>query len=140
MKHPGDASDEERLTREVLATITPIEKALWGRTIEASTREPTSRPRRWIPRYGIKGATYGIIADRWLSPAVVTFFAGFAMEWFSAPDSPWQIVGHVLDAATALFLLCSVVRLGMALHFIRQHRRADRRTGNGKAETDPGHA
>lgn len=120
---PAASDKDVELIRDALASLNPVERLLWGRSVRVGLSRPNSRISMFLPRYGIKGATYTVVGNIWLGPGIVAFFVSIAF-WSSSRSTAesaafWLCLGLVISS-----LLCATYRIITAALAIRQFRRA----------------
>jgi hypothetical protein len=91
---PIDLSSD-KVVQEALASLSPVERLLWGRSVRVGLSRPQSRISRFVPMYGVRGATYAVVGNIWLLPGVVAFLASLAF-----------LPMHRTGAESVVFWLC----------------------------------
>lgn len=120
----GSRSGGGGIEEQALASVSALERALFANLILKFVRSPVSRFNRKLPEYGVRGATYLVVAGFWALPVLIGTAIG--------------VVGQVvrlsaLEAVAAALFVCG----GLMGYFrIYTAGRARRRWRKGQQHTD----
>jgi len=119
---PVEITPAAEVIQEALACLSHVERLLWGRSVRVGLSRPGSRISRFVPKYGVTGATYAVVGNIWLLPGVVALFASLAFLPMhrTAPESVafWLCIGVLIVS-----LLCAIYRIITATMAIGVFRR-----------------
>jgi hypothetical protein len=123
---PVTASDAE-VEAEALASLSVVERRLFGRIVKASAQSPGSRFDKNLPRFGPRGAARLLAASLWCAPVWFLVIAVGVVGFIRRDNHPYDaivplmVVGFIC-IAIGISRLVSAVRLGRAF---RQGHEAD---------------
>jgi hypothetical protein len=120
--------DGDARMREALASITPLERILWGRAVRRNINRPDTRLSLMIPKHGVRAATQNVVGNLWRAPVLVAFFTVFLIYLFGS-GAVATIAGF---AFTIVFVMCmpfSVFRFITSIRSSRKYRR-DAKSGS----------
>jgi hypothetical protein len=109
---------------EAMSYLSPLERWLWGRTMERNLRNPDSRWHKMLPKYGKRGATLSIVGSVWFLPGYLGFPAIVLLEGNRSGSAPRMGVGIFLAAI-------AVVSIGFGCWRTLSAIRTGRRFGAG---------
>jgi hypothetical protein len=111
----------DNLADEAVATVTPVERLIWGSLLSRIYQSPTTRASRMVPKYGIRASAYDAVARLWMLPALPSGVALFVISGTKTSG-----VQHALVWLSAtifcLSLLLGFARFGSALAAARKYR------------------
>jgi hypothetical protein len=110
----------DEVVQEALTSLSHVERLLWGRSVRVGLSRPQSRISRFVPKYGVRGATYAVVSNIWLLPGVVAFFASLALMQIHRSVAFWLCVGVlILSLLSATY---RIITATMAIRHFRQGR------------------
>ncbi len=108
MTERSSETAETELT--ALASISGLERVLFGTAIKRNIRNQRSRFYKLLPRYGVAGSTRLIVANLWLLPAVCILLVSVILSVASKSTSPVRVASYVLFGIFAVCCFLMVVR------------------------------
>jgi hypothetical protein len=118
------ADDPGATLQEALASLTPVERMLWGRAVRRNLNNPDSRLSRMLPKYGLRAATQSVIGNVWLVLVLTSFLVLFPIE-FATSGSIQRIASLFLSAVCLTCLSFAAFRAATSYFSFRKHRRAE---------------
>ena len=115
---------EDPLVTEALASMTALERIVWGSVIRRNLNRPGTRLSRMIPKLGIRAATQSVLGNVWLAPVFLGFIA-IPLLQTSKPSVGAEFIGFLLAGIAAMYFrsLCIVpsrrVRRGAITFVVR---------------------
>ena len=116
--HAGATSDLE----PALRSLTPIERRLWGWSVQRGIERPGARLARMIPKYGVVAATHSVVANLWLLPGIVAFFISLPLLEIPHGGGIMRGFGWFMVACLVVSLACAVARMVTASRAGRSYR------------------
>jgi hypothetical protein len=91
-----------------LASLNPLERALWGGIVKRNLSRSGTRLSRMIPKYGVRASTQNVVANMWLLPAFLGFVGIPLISSHSAGSRGLGIFLVILAFACLVFALFRV--------------------------------
>jgi len=112
---------DEALVAQAMASVSGLERLLWGWSIRRNVQRPGTRLSKMVPKYGVVAATRGVVGNIWLAPAFLGFISIPLLE-AAKPSMAAVVIGSLLAGVAVLSLLMAGYRVLTAWTAARQWR------------------
>lgn len=108
----GTSPFPEGTASQALDSMSALERLLFSRNVVRTVNNPRSRFHKWLPKYGIRGATLLIVAGLWMWAVLVGVAAAIVGQFLSDALEALGALLFVFGAFMGYFRIFSASKAG----------------------------
>lgn len=106
------SSGPNGMIAQALDSMSGVERRLFSRSVVKTVNNPRSRLHKWLPKYGVKGATLLIVAGLWMWAVVIGAVIGIIGQFVSGAVEAVGVLLFLSGAFMGYFRIFSAAKAG----------------------------